>query len=368
MLGTKIWEALLRSGDIAMRCKGYLAASVGLLLAVSAAHAARFDEEGFQKLSPDERVSFAVSCLQTREKLLENFSYKLVLKSSNFGVAGNKESDSLKEQYSLVRSGDKFLFHCQQFTKNGKVQIEFVDSWDGREHRGLSLLGHRGGPSGSISSSEIRNVQELEYNLLLGYRIQTAPMTLSQWVQFPVDKPRNSVEVYIDRESGIPLVVVHITERKYLQERLWLDPAREYLPVRYEFHDGVDKNPDHNWERLILDEAKQFGQVWVPMKVTLETGTLSIPGMTQRKYEVQEFGLDKPVPDQLLVTFPTGITINDSVRNQIYEVQKDGTKKFLPFYDSDTGKTIEAEAQAEAEAAATQPATQPATKPAATAK
>jgi hypothetical protein len=85
---------------------------------------------------------------------------------------------------------------------------------------------------------------------------------------------------------------------------------------------------------------------------------------TQFVYKISEFNVDKPKPSDLLIEFPPGTKVADSVRHQLYMVDKDGGKEFLPNYDVATGKIISATQQAAVDAAATQTTTQPTMKPA----
>jgi hypothetical protein len=337
------------------------------------AHAVPFDEETFTKLSPDERISFAVSCLQTREQLLENFSYKLVIRTSIFEANGGKEGDlrdwkkkgDLSEwRYTFIRSGDKLFIRGQKVAWDGKLLQDITQSWDGRE-RYIMPQPTKGTPAGVvIDGNEPSVVDDVNYNLLLGYRAPGAPMALSLWLRLSVKKPKTSLDVSIDRTTGNLLLMVQMSEGKYNHNRLWLDPARGYLPVRYEYRGGIrdweDKNPA-NWWWVALDEAKQFGDAWVPMKLTLQSGTRD--NMTREVYEAQQFSLEKPAPQDLTFEIPLGIRIVDGIRHQAYEIQKDGSKKFFDVVNNDTGKLVTAKEQAAAEAAATQAATQPTTKP-----
>jgi hypothetical protein len=264
----------------------------------------------------------------------------------------------------MFRSSDKYLFHCQELSSDGKIKRDFTQSWDGKEQRGTSVAGHSGGPSGTIRGSPSNNPQELRYNLLLGYRIKanftTVPVTLSQWLQLP-EKHRNSIEVEFDHSEADPFLLIHVTEGTYLHDRVWLDPSRGYMPVRYEYKSTDEKGAAVNWERLKSHEAKKIGEVWIPMKATLETGTDK--EWDEVTFEVKRFILDKPTPDQLNVRFDIGMKIMDAVRMQAYKIQLDGSKKFEDMYNSDTGKIVSATQQVSNETAA-KAATQPATTPA----
>jgi hypothetical protein len=212
----------------------------------------------------------------------------------------------------------------------------------------------------SIVAMEPPTTQMVAYNLLLGYRGPMVPMPLSGWLRSSVKKPHTSVEVSVERATGQPLLKVQVTEGKSVHRLLWLDPIRGYIPVHFEVN-YMNGNVVADYGRELLDEAKQFGNVWVPMKMTQESGT-SDPGMTQIKYVVEQFSLDKPALRDMTLQFPPGTQIIDEVRQQGYELQTDGSKKFFEFYNGHTGKTITVEEQ---QAAATQPTTRPATRSAA---
>jgi hypothetical protein len=337
-----------------------------VLVVVLKARAESFDEETFKRLSPTERISLAVSCLQVRERLLDNFTYKLVLKTSNFRANGQHEGDFPELQYTFVRSEDKLFIHGQRIAWDGKLLEDFTDAWDGRECHNRVKPIQGGRDCIVIAGDEPSAVQFVSYNLLLGYRAPELPISLSRWLQSSTGTINTSVEVSIDQAIRKPLLMVAVTGGTSIHRRVWLDPKRGYLPVRYEYRDGIrdfaDKDPS-NWWWVALDEAKQFGDVWIPMKATLQSGCRSCDGMTQQKYEVQQFSLEKPASEDLTLPIPPGIRIVDGIRHQTYEIQKDGSKRFFPLYNGAVGKLISVEEQAAAEAAATQAATQPTTKP-----
>ena len=359
-----------------MRISLYKVASMILvtLFASMKAHASSFDEETFKRLTPEERISFAVACLQAREQLLENFSYQLVMRTSIYEANDRKEDelpdwkkkgDLAEWRYAFIRSGDKFLVQGQQVAWDAKTLQDITQSWDGRERHGMTKPVNGARASIIIAGKEPSAVDNVRYNILLGYRAPGESMAPSRWLRLSVGKPQTSVDVDIDRTSGKPLLMIRISREVYNHNRLWLDPARGYLPVRYEYRGGIrdwaDKNPP-NWSWVAVDEAKQFGDAWVPMKLTVHTGITD--SMTQQIYEVQQFSLGKPAPHDLTFDFPAGILIVDAIRHQAYEIQKDGSKKFLDYVNPDNGKLITPKEQAVAEAAATQAAAQPTTKPA----
>ena len=171
-----------------MRVAQYKILSILLLplIFIVKAQAASFDEETFNKLSPEERISFAVSCLQSREQLLENFSYKLVVKTSNFranskkeGVPGwTKEGDLADWRYTFVRSGDKLITQGQEVAWDGKLLQDLVQSWDGNERHGMAKRGNGEKVCIIIDSEEPSEMQSVNYNILLGYRGPKVPMVL----------------------------------------------------------------------------------------------------------------------------------------------------------------------------------------------
>ncbi len=192
---------------------------VMFLIAHTRGYGAQIDEQMFEKLSPQERVAFALSCLRSRDLLLENFSYGLTLRTCNIEVATGKDvHDFPIEKYELSRSGDTSLLHGWTVSDDVTAVHECFDRWDGKERRALSPAHGKEHPRPGIyiDTAESLWVGGVGYNLLFGYRaFGPVRMSLSKWVGIPAGGDRNSIEVSIDRSGKDALLLVHIRETGY---------------------------------------------------------------------------------------------------------------------------------------------------------
>jgi hypothetical protein len=113
------------------------------------------------------------------------------------------------------------------------------------------------------------------------------------------------------------------------------------MPVRQEFR--YEKGQNVNYESLVVDEAKEVDGIWVPMKVTLRSGTSAVPGVVSLfVYVVKQFEFGGVTDDDFKLAFPPGTEVVDRVAKIAYRVLENGNVEMLPLLDSDTGRVLSA--------------------------
>ena len=294
-----------------------------------------------RQMSREELLATVISGLQTRDAQLQNFSCKLSYQLDYVDPGQNPPKTVVlyKRLTEEKRLGRKSLIHDHEFSAEGESNFEFYMNWDGSRSLVLNLPSKdRPYHGGSIRDAEPINMCGLYYNGLLGYRVWSGEhdrMTLPEWIERAAKAKSLQGVAVVDRE-GEALVEVHVLLREYDHYRYWIDPARGYLPVRCEFQTVVNGKRT-NWETHWITEAKQLGEVWVPMTLIKHSGTSS-PDYNIYVYTVSAFDIGTVQERDLEITFPTGTLVVDRVKREAFRVNADGTRTLTEMYDASTGK------------------------------
>jgi hypothetical protein len=92
-----------------------------------------------------------------------------------------------------------------------------------------------------------------------------------------------------------------------------------------------------NWEKQWVEDAKQFGEVWIPTKVVKWSGT-SEADYNIINYSLSQFASGSVTDKDCEVTFPVDTEVVDVVTKVAYRIKEDGSQEVLPLYDPKTGK------------------------------
>ncbi|MFH5803664.1 hypothetical protein [Alienimonas sp. DA493] len=116
-------------------------------------------------------------------------------------------------------------------------------------------------------------------------------------------------------------------------ERLtvWLDPAKDYMPVRHEVR-RVNHSKEPVWlERLEVLSAAETDGVWMP--TAFQTIQSNMSGKIRPAlYDtvVKSLSFDDVEPEDVAFRFPGGVRVVDRIREQWYRTAEDGTPAAEP--------------------------------------
>jgi len=321
-------------------------AIVPLVLAVAAAVRAGppFDPAEFERLSPEQRLELLVSAAQWRERELGNFEYKLRRTLRNVDLASGALLERFRPaDYSMKRLGRRYWFHAQFYQEDGSRGNEYELYWDGAVNRFLQL---RPPGSGRIEDKEFSIIDDVWFHHLFGIRVKFGTMSLAEWVADPPPAERRKLlEVLTVAEDDALLVRVHFTTDQYNHIRFWFDPARDYLPVRFDHRYAQKQEPDfdsysQSWENHHVTEARQVDGLWVPWRIVVRSGMGGKTVASEWTYLVTHFTRGTVREADLEVVYPPGTRVVDTIRLEGYVVQADGDREYFPIYDAVRGKIL----------------------------
>lgn len=293
------------------------------------------DIAAFQNLSAQERVDAAVAILQRREAELQNFSF--TLQESTFDIDGTPAvREQLDNTYvkTIRRIGGKTFQEGKNFTKDAPV-AEYWVGWDGTLQKGYTSRPpdeHQGQTiRGVVKDSEYAAMRESAYNHILGFRLKAeTPITLPECIQA---RRKNEGGVDVSVDAG--LLAVKTEPGPGMVETYWLDPQRDFMPVRFSHRSRVFE--DHE-----VVEAKKVDGLWVPTKVVARSGFMATSQhVTEVVCQVTAFTRNTVTDKDVTVEFPPGTEVVDFVRRIAYRVTKAGTIELMPLYDTQTGKMLD---------------------------
>ena len=315
-------------------------ACVGFGLAPLQADAADFDATAFDRLGKEDKLAFVKAALQQRDAALQNFAYELSRSERNISLHGGPDKPWGKHFYDLKRKEGSLLLHGRRFAAGGKFRGEFWTNWNGSVSRSLTRRPHYKSPRGLIKDSESANFSQT-YNHMLGLRMvlsQDERMSAGEWLEHVMAKGWDT-EVKAVQQDGKSLIRFIVTKGA-LKRHYDLNPARGFMPVRYERL--YKRGEAYNSLSMRVAQARQVDGLWVPTKVVQLAGTSADTNWeTETLYEVSEFTRGTVADKDLEVAFPPGTDVVDMIRRVHYRVLPNGSMEFLPLYDSDTGKVID---------------------------
>lgn len=326
---------------------------------------AAFDPEKFEKLAQPDRLALVLRALDWRESHLQNFAYDLECHTLNVTTdpaipLKPDERVDMREPRSVQRNGPVYLL------KGESRGRRFLSKWDGRVRR---VVNHHGPtrppgtpPSAGLLPEESTELTYDHYNHLLGFRssglrqakprsFASEPLPLPQVLR-GLAAQRFPIRVDVTRDAGQPRVRVHTIGYTTDHNLLWLDPARQFLPVRAHhgrvprapeepsFDDRLSPNGQLTYETV---EAREVDGLWVPTRVVTRVRIENVEGV--RTYVVRSFTRGKVTDDDLRLSFPEGATVNDRVGDVMYRVGRGGRPEPMRFAGADGKVRVPDEAE-----------------------
>jgi hypothetical protein len=199
------------------------------------------------------------------------------------------------------------------------------------------------------------------YDALLGISFShlkgDATTTLATYLK---DRKADGSAIVVEAvaEGGVQTVKVTVTRDKEIKYNLslWLDPGRQYMPVRMDTADIDGTGEVASGCKTVVEKAEQADGLWVPLAVTKETG---VPVTDHATFVATNFHRGPIDPKELEVDFPAGTRVTNRITQRTYMVEKGGKEREYLRFNSDTG------AWEASDGGASGPSTQPATQPAA---
>ena len=309
-----------------------------------------WDAATFKAKDASERLKFAREVLAWRDKCLSNCSFDVASFVQNLDAKTREvKKDFHHKEYSFYRLGDKYLGSgIADSGYAGDIDRRFWSRWDGAVYRGFVEGGNKNRASGNIQSKEHDLLLQVEYNLLLGWRvhgktsssrgyINHEPLMLAEWVDFFLKKGKDSIPqanlVDVEGKAQIELKAVD----NYTTYTYWLDPARSFMPVKYRNWYQY-KNFEHGGETKVT-EATQIEGFWVPTRVVWGAKMIGDDSQIQeRTYTATKFSLGTVKEADLLVDMRPGAEVVDVSTGIAYKIDAEGKATAKPLGDSKTGK------------------------------
>jgi hypothetical protein len=165
------------------------------------------------------------------------------------------------------------------------------------------------------------------YHLLMTFRAMTPSMRFYDLEQMELTGQTPTVQ-------GKPCVELLRSEGKFAH-RLWLDPARDYVIVRY-----LKTENDHAWFTLDVRFRSDSKHGWVPE--SWDMVTYAAPGKLQSSFSSKmteyEFGATFQ-PGEFDIVFPPGARVSDMKSKKEYVIKPDGEVRTI--LREDLGATYE---------------------------
>jgi tetratricopeptide (TPR) repeat protein len=299
------------------------------------------DPPAIQKLSQPERLAQIVKVLRWRESQLQNFSLELVETGRNVIVKdGSSAGNEWKNQFELIRVEGRIFLHNKRIRTAGESSYESFAATDGAITRQYTVQSVSGRLNGRISPTQRFVFPYGAYFQFLGFNAQTVPdMTLAQWIEVTAANPSEKFVVDTEKvaDQGELVVLKATTANSPVEQTFWFDPTRDGLPVRYDFHVGRDGS----WARDRVTESRQANGFWIPTKVVKRSGNGAAPPTeTEIVSEASRFDRGGVKPADTELKFPSGMTVDDGIRNIRYRIRPDGTELIFPTRDPQTGRYI----------------------------
>lgn len=291
----------------------------------------------FQPLSQEDKLAFVLAAIRSRDAHLQNCSIQLSSETLYLKDANAAPQVLYTRSIDFKRNGRKCMIRVRELGPEGDTRFNFLHSWDGVLERALNFPNdqekqHRG----TIADHEPPILQDCSFFNLLGFRTSAGgSLTLPEWLE-AASKAKSLQGIAVVERDGRTLIEIHQVNFNRHQ-RYWLDPTRGYLPVRFEFESKRPNGGVGNWEKQWVEDAKQFGEVWIPTKVVKWSGT-SEADYNIINYSLSQFASGSVTDKDCEVTFPVDTEVVDVVTKVAYRIKEDGSQEVLPLYDPKTGK------------------------------
>jgi thiol-disulfide isomerase/thioredoxin len=309
-----------------------------------------WDADAFQALDLAHRLAFVKDALVWRENRLQNFYYELdeVIQDVDGKTRAVKRQVGDVRHYQVARLGDSYLASgIADVGYAGDRPRRFWSRWDGSTYRTFTEGGNINKPAGVIRDEEHNLLFQIEYNLLLGWRAHgkirvrhgvgnNLPMTLVQWIDFFLERGKDATpRARLIQREGKSLLELEAQDG-YSTLTYWLDPARQYLPVKsmnwYQYgehgHGGT----------ITTTDAREFDGFWTPTRVVFNTTHANDPLTDQERiYTIASFVPNCIKPDNLRVKFGPGTQVVDAAAVVAYHLDDQRNPTANPLGDTKSG-------------------------------
>ncbi len=295
------------------------------------------DPGAFALLNESEKQAFVLSVVQHRDAQLQNFSYQMTHSDENHDPKTGKRHFWGEDTVGLKRLGLRLFLTVEALDSQGRPQ-SYKAAWDGQNAKSLLHSPHRNIEYGGvIQNEEDDNFTYRAFNHILGLRILDSPnLTLEQWFDEATTREDCSIDIDVVEDGGKSFLMFKVNHRyKYWQ--WFLDPQRDYMPVRAEVLYKYGDN--YNSDSSLVQEAIQVDGLWVPKTVFRVTGTSASEEQTENTYQITAFARNMVSEEDFRIDFPPGTEVVDRIAGVAYKVLPNGGIELLPLAD-ESGKIL----------------------------
>ena len=228
-----------------------------------------------------------------------------------------------------------------------------IESWNGRESRdvvpqrpliiGLTRAG--------FIDSHLPRLLDYPVPAILLVADLSPVETFGSQIRRLLKDSESQTTITCEVGHGEQLVHVHLEAQNHVAEirDYWFNPADDFMLERAEFdmfreRPYAGKNPCEI-QTFEITKQTRFGELWMPSCVmgiarsyTGDDNRL----LVYNRYdgELSSLSLERPTDAQMTVVFPPGLRVVDSVHPGVYNVNADGSKALLPYFDPNTGNAV----------------------------
>jgi hypothetical protein len=302
-------------------------------LAGSALGDSAISKQDFDKLSAEQKWNLVFSCLEARDKDIQNVTY--MLRQRVLAVHDGVTEFGYATENELRRFGTHLWMRVVAHPvrdESGKIQSESLITWDGEVARKLGLPPYLPTPfaQGRIEASEPTIFTDLQYDELLGIcmkGLSSIKGTVPFWVN---EMRRLGREPKLEFEAETNLISVTVKEEAILSKTFWFDPFRGFVMVKSEA--WTRSAGGELWTKAALQamQYRQISGIWVPMEAIWTSEGSRAPNQRMEiHFTVDDFTIGTVTEKDVQVLFPKGTNVVDTRQDIAYVVNEAETYRLL---------------------------------------
>lgn len=299
----------------------------------------------FEALSPLEQKALIQSAFEDRLQRCHNLKYETEIRS--YTQERSEEDwgkilwDGMAANYDRFRIGDSYRLVSRKYgtdVKRNGDPTRIQSGFDGESGISRAHILDKGKSYGRIDTEHDDGVimhDRFRY-WLSGPKTHYSAFTFPYFLSCADDW-----EVNIE-ETG--LVRLTAPWRSVGNRTLWLDPERNFFPVKGEAKYDQSSEQHESWrtEAFEVKESEEHEGLWMPVRFKEWIGgpgfRRAYPNNYRNVYQVEDVKVlslqfDCVTPEDLLIEFPPGTKVVDALKAETYFVADDGAPKDVePVY------------------------------------
>lgn len=295
-----------------------------------------FNVKTFSTLNEEERFEVLYAALKERDAWLSQFTVHLSRTTENVFADGRRVPFSSSQMIARRRFNASWL-HDKQYGPDGQPDVEFIKGWDGISRQ--TVVNFPTSLGAVIDDREPGNFADVPLFHILGYRGYWNPRsTLSDWLaQAKADGWIQSIT--LDSTSGIPRLRVSFRQPKTPWfGQYFFDPQLDWACVLYTLKTDTGKEIV-GWQTQWADKFEKVCGLWIPTHVVKRLGNKVDLSYENEFNDWVTFVSFTPLDEsELHVNIPLGTEIVNFPERIAYRISPNGSRQFLPMYNSATGE------------------------------